>query len=225
MRVQRARWWVVLSAVLATAFGAPAARADVIAISPAAFPLGSTLLTFTGLALGTEVNLLTVGGVQFTYSFGPGNVIVGLGPGNTNNITSPDIELRQGANPTGVLTMALPSLQNLVGFGFALLTTTPVPNAVIVSLFNNATPVGALLYGAVPDPLFAGGFAGIQSTLEFNRVQLSFNPGVAAFAVDNIRFSTTTPTVIPEPSTLALVLSGLGVIVALRRRRPRSDTE
>jgi len=220
MKAHRTRSRAMFAAVTASAFVAPSARADVIAIGPAAFP-GAPQITFTGLANGTEVNLLTIDGVQFLYSFGPGNIVVGFGPGNTNNITSPDIE--SIGNNTGVLTVLLPSLQNLFGFGFAVLATSPVPNAVMVSLFNNATAVGTLFYNGVPDPIFAGGFAGIQSTLEFNRVQLRFNPGTAAFAVDNIRFASST-TVTPEPATLALLLTGLVGIALFRRRRLRSES-
>jgi len=221
MKLHGTRSWVMFAAAIAIAFVAPSARADVVAIGPAAFP-GAPQITFTGLANGTEVNLLTVAGVQFVYSFGPGNVVVGFGPGNTNNITTPDIE--SIGNNSGVLTLFLPSLQNLFGFGFAVLATSAVPNAVIVSLFNDATAVGSLSYNGVPDPIFAGGFAGIQSTLEFNRVQLRFNPGPAAFAVDNIRFANVT-TVTPEPATLALVLTGLFGITSFRRRRLQSRND
>jgi hypothetical protein len=56
----------------------------------------------------------------------------------------------------------------------------------------------------VPDPSFTGGFAGIQSTLAFDRVAVTFNSVAApAFALDNIRIAS-----IPEPATIMLVLSG-----------------
>jgi hypothetical protein len=87
-----------------------------------------------------------------------------------------------------------------------------------VSLFNGATNVGSRFYQAFPDPAFLGGFAGIQSTEAFDRVQLSFNPNAESFAVDNIRFANVS-TVTPEPATLGLVLTGLVGIVAFRRRR------
>ena len=56
-------------------------QAAVIAIDPSAFGPGSTLINFTGLADGTEVNGLTVGGVSFNYSLGNGSVIIDGGPG------------------------------------------------------------------------------------------------------------------------------------------------
>jgi len=55
-------------------------------------------------------------------------------------------------------------------------------------LFNGTTNVGSLSYNGVPDPTFTGGFAGIQSTIPFNIVQITFNSAVApAVALDNIR--------------------------------------
>ena len=44
------------------------AQADVIAVGSAGFPAGSTVLDFAGLADGTEVNGLTLAGVQFGYT-------------------------------------------------------------------------------------------------------------------------------------------------------------
>ena len=79
----------------------------------------------------------------------------------------------------------------------------------MISLFNGATPVGFLSYIATPDPTFPGGFAGIQSTLAFNRVEATFNSvSAAAFALDNVRRG---PAVaVPEPTTLMLL--GTGVV-------------
>jgi hypothetical protein len=72
----------------------------------------------------------------------------------------------------------------------------------------------------VLDPFFTGGFAGIQSTIPFDRVAVNFNSVAApAFALDNIRFANTT-TVIPEPTTMLLLGTGLaGVGAAVRKRR------
>ena len=56
----------MISAAMTIALFGTAARADVIAISPAAFPGGSTLITFTGIADGVEVNGLVLDVFQFT---------------------------------------------------------------------------------------------------------------------------------------------------------------
>ena len=67
------------------------ARADVISVGPGAFPGGTVPITFTGLADGTEVNGLTVGGILFNYSLGNGHVIIDGGPGITNNVAPQNI--------------------------------------------------------------------------------------------------------------------------------------
>jgi len=206
---------MITCAAMAIGLTGASARADVIAITAAAFPAGSSLIDFTGLVDGTDVNGLVFGGVQFSYSLGPGQVVIDGGPVGNTNVTAPNIV--SIGNPTGVLTLLLPSLQNLFGFGFAVLSGVPVANATTITLFNNATNVGALSYNGIPDPIFAGGFAGIQSTLAFNRVQLTFSPIAPAWAVDNIRFAAVSA--VPEPATLGLVFTGLVGIGLLRRRR------
>ncbi len=215
MKLLQVRRRVITLAATTIALAGASARADVIAISPAAFPAGSTLITFTGIAIGTEVNGLVVSGVQFSYSLGSGFVIVDGGPGITNNVSEPN--LVWFGNPTGTLSLVLPSLQNLFGFGFAIPSTSPLANATTITLFNGATNVGSLSYNALPDPAFSGGFAGIQSTLAFNQVRLTFNPTTPGFVVDNIQFATVTAT--PEPATFALVFTGLVGLGLLRRRR------
>jgi PEP-CTERM motif len=182
------------------------AFATTIPISEVAFDVGSTLTTFTGLSNGTEVNGLIVDGIQFQYSLGNGPVIIDGGPGVTNHIGPPNIV--SIGNNSGVLTLMLPSLVDMFGYGYAILDVATVPNATSISLFNGATPVGALSYLGVPDPIFTGGFAGVQSSLPFNRVEVTFfNSAVArAFALDNIR----TASAVPEPTTL--VLLGTGVL-------------
>ena len=93
------------------------AQASVIAVTPGAFPASATPITFTGVATGLEVNGLTVGGVLFSYSLGNGNVVIDGGPGVTNNVNPPDVV--STGNNTGILTLALPSLETMFGYGYA----------------------------------------------------------------------------------------------------------
>jgi hypothetical protein len=196
------------------------ASASVVAVGVGAFGAGTTLINFTGLANGTEVNGLTVNGVQFNYIVGgsplSGAVAIDGGPGITNNITPPNI-VSIGDN-TGILRATLPNPATIFGYGYAILTTPTVSNATSISLFDGSIPVGTLSYAGAPDPTFTGGFAGIQSTLAFNRIDVTFNSAAAAaFAVDNVRFDGANA--VPEPSSMLLLSAGLAVLLWSRGAR------
>jgi hypothetical protein len=215
MRALRSMLWISTMVLLVgIVLSASNALASTISVGIGAFGPGSTLTTFTSLADGTEVNGLTVNGILFNYSLGNGQVTIDGGPGTTNNIAPPNIV--SVGNNTGVLSMTLPSSVNTFGYGYAVLNTGAVTAATTISLLSGATPVGSLSYNGVPDPVFSGGFAGIESTIPFNIVRVTFNSVSApAFALDNIRTATT----VPEPSTMLLI--GTGITVLLFFRRPR----
>jgi PEP-CTERM motif len=216
----QAKLIMAFSLFLGMALWTSTARADVVSVGPGAFPPGSTLINLTGLADGTEVNGLSVGGVVFTYSLGNGQVVIDGGPGITNNISPPNIV--SVGNNTGILTIMLSSSSTMFGYGYAILNTVAVTNATTITLFNGATNVGSLSYNGVVDPTFAGGFAGIQSTLAFDRVQVTFNSALApAFALDNIRISTVPA--IPEPTSMVLLGTGLAFVAAKVRARRKNS--
>src|SRR5262245_2957097 len=123
--------------------------AATVAVGISAFGPGSTLTTFTGIPDGTEVNGLTVNGIQFTYSLGNGQVIIDIGPGVTNNVSPPNIV--SVGNNTGILRLALPSFVDTFGYGYAILNVSAVANATTITLFSGATNVGSLSYAGVPD--------------------------------------------------------------------------
>jgi hypothetical protein len=196
------------------------ASASVIPITQVSFPPSSTLLNFNALASGTEVNGLLVNGVSFSYSLGNGAVVIDGGPGTTNNVDPQNIV--SVGNNTGTLTVILPAPANLFGYGYAILSVGAVANATTISVFNGAPPLGSLSYAGANDPTFTEGFAGIQSTLLFNRIEINFNSVVApAFALDNVLFANMIrDTTVPEPMTM-LLLGTVLAAVALKIRKRR----
>lgn len=204
---------LAMSAV-AISLGAPTAEAQLSAAALGAFAPGPAQVTFTGVPYNTEMNGATVGGVLFSYSLGDGGIFIGSGPSTTNSLEPEDLE--SGTFNTGILTLTLPSFTNLFGYGYALLGTGTILNGTTITAFNGAVNLGSLSFDAIPDPLFPGGFAGVQSTTAFNRLELTFNSTEAsAFAIDNIRFDT----VVPEPSSFVLVAIGFGGVMFAGRRR------
>src|SRR5258707_327212 len=89
------RQFGVLTLLLGVVVSGSNASASVVAVGLGAFGAATTLIDFTGLADGTEVNGLTVNGVLFSYVVGGsplnGSVVIDGGPGTTNNITPPNI--------------------------------------------------------------------------------------------------------------------------------------
>ena len=156
------------------------ANASTIPVGIGAFGAGSTLTTFNGQTNLGEVNGTTVDGILYQYSLGNGALVFNGGPGVTNNISPLNIVSGFGAN-SGVLTLTLPSPVDTFGYGYAILTNVTVPATLIV-LFDGATLVGSQVYVGTPDPVFTGGFAGIQmySALQQRRagVQQRRRPGV-----------------------------------------------
>ena len=155
---------------------------------------------------------------MFNYLLGGnptnGDVEIDGGPGMTNNIVPPNIV--SIGNNSGVLRMTLPSAVNEVGFGYAILDGVTVANAATISVYNGTSFLGSLSYTGTIDPVFTGGFAGLQSTSLFDRVDVTFNSAVApAFALDNVELAT-----VPEPSTtLTTLLSGAALLWWRRRKR------
>ena len=187
----------------------PLTAADLAGVAP---------ITFAGIPDNTVVNGLSLGGVTFNYLVGsiPSTAaIIDGGPGTTNNVLPPNIVNLSG-NAGAVLRLSFNAPRVQLGYGFALLTTGAVPAATTVSLFDaSGLLVGSLSGAGASDPIFAGGFLGLQSTIPFVRADLTFSTAGAAFAADNIRVGAA----IPEPASI--VLLGIGVLSACIRRRRR----
>lgn len=216
---------VILAMACSAALVAPASRAQasLIPVRPDAFPSGSPLITFDGVAAGTAVNGLFVDNVGFQFTINgiqASAAFIDGGPGITNNITPPDIVSNEG-NAGATLTVMLPTPARVFGYGYAINNVGFVPNATYVELFNGTTSLGIVSFDGKPDPTFTGGFAGVFSSDPFTSAQLTFSTAGFGFAVDNIRYAAYAA---PEPASL--VMGGIGFLgvlgVSARRRRQRS---
>ena len=108
---------------------------------------------------------------------------------------------------------------DVFGYGYALQATGTIGNGTTFSLFNGTTLVGSQSFSATPDLVVPGGFAGVRSTLPFNRVEATFNSAASlAFALDNIRRG---PAVAAVPEPISAVLLGMGLLAILRARTRR----
>lgn len=169
------------------------AFASVMAVGPDAFPSGAPVLTFEDLSIGTEVNGLSYKGVLFTYE-----PVENQGsPTIVDNIDGTKSIALVG-EPLGTLTLALPEPVTLFGVDYGICCGL---QPIRVSLFSGSTLVGGFSYTSPR----AFDFAGIESTIPFDRVALNF--GGTNADVDNVRFATAAN--VPEPSTILLALAGL----------------
>ena len=209
----------ILPVLLLSLVASPCTHATLAPLAPNNFAPNATSLDFSGIASGTEVNALSINNVLFqvTENGVPTNgaAIVDAGPGTTNDIVPPN--LVSLSNPSGLaLVVSLPNPITQFGYGYAILTTSPVAPATTIQLFAGLAPVGSLDFAGSPDPKFTGGFAGLSSTVPFDRAVLTFSTLGEAFAVDNVTFATTVP---DNERTLTLFAIGVFGLISLRFRR------
>jgi hypothetical protein len=191
----------ISAALTLCAFGLSTASASVVSLTAASF--GAPKVTFSEVALGTAFNGLSINGFGFAETILNTTVSNG-GPGNTNSVTQPSA--LGGVNPAGqVITVTLPEMSTAFGFAYALLGAGTIPDGVTVTLFDDATNLGSLGFTAVPDPDFPGGFAGIGSTIAFNKATITFISTVGAYDLDNFN----SVAAVPVPGSLALVALAL----------------
>jgi hypothetical protein len=203
-----------VAALIATLVLASSGSATVMPVTQAYFA-GLPVTTFDGWADNTEVNGLTVDGIPTNGQL----KIDGTDSTSTLHVLAPLIDsppCSYGCDPPGTLLLTLPRFADALGYGFAELYSLPLPDATTITLFSGNTPVGSLVYSSNYDNYIPGGFAGIGSTIPFNRVAIDFSIKAGEFQVDNIHIAYETPGVIPEPGTLLLVTSGIGLLAGRR---------
>jgi len=179
----------------------------------------ATIVHFDEVAPGTLLDGTTIKGFTFSETFPSFVATLNVGPPVANHISGSLAASGAGFYfPSYMLTIDMPGLENAFGFGFALMNNAPIANAFTITLFNGPNNLGALTYGAAPDPESDGGFAGIGHTDGFTRVQIAFSQAVPAFVFDNMA-----ATAIPEPASLRLFGTGAVVLGAWmwRYRRQR----
>jgi hypothetical protein len=209
----------ILPVLLLSLVASPCTHATLAPLAPNNFAPSATLLDFSGIASGTEVNALSINNVLFQVTenglLTNGAVIVDAGPGTTNNIVPPN--LVSLSNPSGLaLVVSLPNSVTQFGYGYAILTKSPVSAATTIQLFAGLAPVGSLDFAGSPDPKFTGGFAGLSSTVPFDRAVLTFSTLGEGFAVDNVTFATTVP---EQERTLILFAIGVFGLLSFYFRR------
>ena len=159
-------------------------------------------LTYMGVTFGFEIG--AVPSTEANYN--------ALGPGPTH-IYVQDPSLVGSA--AGVLTLDFAVPTDILEFGVALSTESALTPGFIVNLYDpSLTPLGTFPVNTSPLVTFTEGLFTISGPL-IGRAMVSFAPlEGGGFALDNLTYE-----LIPEPSSIGLVGTGLLVIGSLARRR------
>lgn len=228
MNIKNTRRATACACALTVAMACANVGAAVSAIAPGAFTASSLLVDYASTPIGTNAKGLNVSGLTFYYSGYYSQDPATIVEWSATHVDGRSIYVpaNPGSTPLGTMAVTLPGLSNMFGFGFYMpaLGAGTLQNALTISLFDDSvvanTLVGTLSFAAVTegDPLDPwsrlGGFAGIASTLPFNRVNWTFDRSVTEIVVDNFRVS-----VVPEPSARLMLALGIPTILLVQRRR------
>lgn len=221
-----ARWLSALGflGVAALAAAAPAAP---LRIGLADFSGSESVVTYDGVPYLVPVDGRTFGGVLHEVVTRPAGAIMTFG-GTVSGAMYIDPPLVAGDGGKAVLSLTLPEAANRFGFGFVLNSGEHLADVVRLTTYDTSgITLGELTFDAEPDlgtgSIASSGFAALQDTSEFVRVEIRFGSWIAdpggiggpVFLLDNLRFEA----VVPTPGALvSLLATALGL--ALRRFTP-----
>ncbi len=209
--------------LLAVAYLANPSRSEagLISVTQAAFSGGETVVDFNTPSVDEALLTNEYSGLGATFS---GSLYTMQNPGDTSlfpangggqiasNWVYGDTPELQGT----VIAVFFDSAVNRVGFW----RSTSAVDTLTVTAFSGAVEVGSVAF-AGHDTLVQ--FTGVEDvSTSFNRIQLEISgPENNFLAIDDLRFEAAS---VPEPASLALYGSGLGIIgtFASRRRSSRS---
>jgi hypothetical protein len=192
-----------------------------VAITAALVPAAAhaTLFDFENVALGTTTNFTdTVGGLSATFT-GSASVCAagGLFVTLAGHVEAQELcnNPANGAQ-TGPLGISFSSDLKGVTFDFATLELVPgTPGSLTVQAFENGNLVSTTVFNSTvpPGPGHPGGEGVASITGTFNRLVLTGDTSDTLLAIDNIN------TGVPEPTSIALLGTGLAGLLLVRRRR------
>ena len=119
------------------------------------------------------------------------------------------------------LTVAFDQQFQSANLPFAILAATGSNPQLTLQAFLGGTPVGSISTSTSTDisnnPAYSGGVLTFSPGTAFDSFQLNSNfPG---FAIDELSLSTSAVSGVPEPASLALLMSGMAATLAFLRRR------
>ena len=188
--------------------------------------LNFSSIAITWLPAGTVAGtgcIDTGAGTSLTYSGGT------LGPGVAGNIKnlpsgSDQFMTFSGTTLDFVLTGLGPGSANTVCAGLSIgqSCSVAVGSPFILTSLGTSTVVSLSAFGTVEDGGVTGSWSGAFSTqlhLTPAAIQTTILTGGSVKSTYSGQFDVTSPSSVPEPSTISMLAAGAGLFIALKRRK------